>query len=144
MQWCSCCLLHLFVQLIERRLPARTSARTDVADQRLGFHDPHVRLFVNGEQVIGTIANGNAATSPVIGKSDLMYAAPFDEERAHARCDQHTCFDDSTWAHDGREGTVLKSDFSCHFGRDLAEKLRLQLSKMRECAAHPSCRVMLG
>src|SRR5690348_4341997 len=125
MQWYSCCLLHLCVQLVERRLTARTPTGTDVADQRLGLHDPHVRLFVNGEQIIGTIANGNTASSPVVGKSDLMHAAPFDEERAHACCDQHTCFDDSARAHDGREGTVLKSNFSCHFGRDLAEKLRL-------------------
>src|SRR5581483_10749545 len=62
MQWSrSCGLLHLCVQLVERRFAPRTPAWTNVADQRFGFHDAHVWFFINRQEIIRTVTNGNAA-----------------------------------------------------------------------------------
>src|SRR5579885_1250545 len=145
MQWLrSCCLLHLCVQFVERSFAARTPPGPNVADQRLGLHDAYVRLFGDCQQIIHCVADGNAAAAPVVGKSDLMHASSFNHEWPHAGRDENARFDDSARAHDGCVSAMLNAKLLCHFGRDLAEELRLELGKVSERAAHSTCGVMLG
>src|SRR5581483_4077105 len=108
MQWSrSCGLLHLCVQLVERRFAPRTPAWTNVADQRFGFHDAHVWFFINRQEIIRTVTNGNAAPPPVIGKSHLMDAPACNHEWPHSRRDQNTRFDNGARTHDGRVSAML-------------------------------------
>ena len=60
---------------------ARPPARRDVADERLGFHDPHVRLLGDRDQVVGDVAGDEARDAPVIRQPDLVDRAALDQQR---------------------------------------------------------------
>src|SRR5438445_5841680 len=55
-------------------------ALSDIAAQALRFHDPHVRLFGDRDQIVDDIASHQSAITPVIRQTDVMYAAAVEIE----------------------------------------------------------------
>ena len=60
---------------------ASTLAWHDVADERLGFHDAHVRLLGDRQQVVDDIAGDQAAIAPVVRQADLVDRPAVDRKR---------------------------------------------------------------
>ena len=84
----------------------RQPAGNDVADQRLGFHDAHVGLFADRQQVVHDVAGDEAAVPPVIRQSDLVHALPVDPQRRHARRHQRARLDRAARSGDGHPVAV--------------------------------------
>ena len=52
-----------------------TRNRSNVANQRLGFHDAHVRLLADDQEIIDHISSDLTFVAPVIRQSHLMNRA---------------------------------------------------------------------
>ena len=59
-------------EILEGRASAWPPAGRDVAHQPFGFHDPHVRLLGDRDQIVGRVAGDEAARAPVIRQADLV------------------------------------------------------------------------
>ena len=73
-----------------------------------------------------------------------MDFASRDAQRLHALGDQHARLDRGARGHDRRPAAVLQATQGGELGRDLAERLRLQLGQVGHGARHPTRCVMLG
>ncbi len=140
---CSMCSFHCS----SAAGPRSRRARLDVADQRLGFHDAHVRLLGDDQQIVGYVALDHSVVSPVIGQANLMHRAALHPQRPHARRHQHARLRPMP------RGVMMVAQSPCsssrlggQFRRDLAEQLRLQLGQMRQRGAtcRPPCDARSG
>ena len=127
--------------------PLRQAARHDGTNQRLGFHDRHVRLATDGEEVVDDAARCPLRTgvTPMVRHGDLMDdAAPLHGERTGAATDQRPRLHRSAQGGDHHEFAVLDAKFPGEFRRKLHEKLRLEFVEVGQETAHRARGVMLG
>src|SRR5207248_9373395 len=80
----------------------------------------------------------------MIGKADLVHSLSGDSQWAHPSRHQSTCFYDAARRSDGGIVAVAYTGAFREFGRNLAEKLRLQFGQMGQSARHATGSVMLG
>src|SRR3954470_10974347 len=67
----------------QQRRPGRPPARPDVTRADLALLDEHVRVELDGEQVVGRVALDERLVrpAPVVGQPDLVDSAPLDAQR---------------------------------------------------------------
>ena len=75
------------------RRPARPPTRSDVAGQRFGLHDVHVRVHDEAGQVVRGITGDQPVRSPVVGQTDLVQHGVLHPQRRDPVGHQHPCLD---------------------------------------------------
>jgi len=81
-------------QLLESGFALRAAPGREIAKNSLGFHNPDVGLFGDGDQIIGGISFDESAIAPVVRHADLVHVLSVDEERAHPGSDKGSRLDD--------------------------------------------------
>src|SRR5580693_1990511 len=86
--------------LFESGLALCAAPGREIAKNSLGFHNPDVGLFGDGDQIIGGISFDESAIAPVIRHADLVHILSVDEQRAHPGCDKGSGLDESAWSYE--------------------------------------------
>src|SRR5690242_15357782 len=107
------CRPHFGCEEIERFSTSGPFAWSDVAHERLGFHDPNVWFFGDGEQVIDGVSADQAIGTEVKWNPDLMDQATCDPQRLYAVCHQHSSLNNAPRRRDRCERSVLQSNLGC-------------------------------
>src|SRR6476469_5486939 len=117
MQWCSCQTLRN-KWILDGFLSSWPATRFYVTHQCLGFHDAHVRLLTDHQQIVHNVASDLTFVAPVIWQSNLVNCAAIDFKRSDAGRNHHPSFNRCSWRGDCRKVAVLQSDFSRELWRD--------------------------
>src|SRR6266404_3931624 len=113
-------------QLLESGFALCAAPGREIAKNSLGFHNPDVGLFRDGDQVIGAISFDESAIAPVVRHADLVHILSVDEQRAHPGSDKGSRLNDPTWSRECHPAAVFHSTLLGQLGRYFAEELGLE------------------
>src|SRR6266404_7826809 len=131
-------------QLLESGFALCAAPGREITKNSLGFHNPDVGLFGDGDQIIGGISFDQSAIAPVVRHPYLVHVLSVDEQRAHPSSDKGSRLDEPARSRECHPAAVFYSALLGQLRRYFAEELGLQFSKMRKHARHRAGGVVLG
>ena len=129
---------------IKKSRPARQTARNNVADERLAFHDGDVRFAGNGNQIVGSIAAQRSSRSEVKWNCNLMHGFAIQVHRPDPATDESAGLDSAAQAHKANVVAVADLKFSRKLRRNFYKHFRLQFGKVAEETRHPAAGMVFG
>src|SRR5262249_45113642 len=138
------CLRCVFVQELRERASTRQTPWHNVADERLGFHNRHVRLAGNREKIISCAAAHQTGRSVMIRYCDLVQCFPIELQWPNTTTHKCARFNSCAQGNNANVIAIIDLQLASELGRNLSEHLRLQFSKMTEKTRHAARRMMFG